>query len=202
MVEGAITIIQFGTGATGYASWLSNNIEINKILYHPWYIGIQNTPLNVSDFHSNTSNMAKDKRISLTMDATMAFLYSKDALIKDKCQNINRNQIKNCIANNNLKDYLNNVSFIGMSGKIKFGAYRSANNPLKIGNFLKLNSRYRIVAVGKHIFSTQNGSQLKLITKFRWRNYTYYNSLTAPSSRCSDPCKIDEYQTITSSLCC
>ncbi|CAK9291412.1 unnamed protein product [Gordionus sp. m RMFG-2023] len=205
MVEGAITVFQFGSDSANYSSWLLNK---DKIIdpYHPWFNSIRNRLLNHENdtlLNLNTSNGIKlDKRISLSMDATMALLFSIDDLIRKKCSNINKSQLKNCIIDNNLKPYLLNVSFYGMSGKIDFNSDRSVNNPLRIGNFLKFNSRYDLYTVGSYESNKENGSQLKLISNFTWRNYTYYNNLTAPTSRCSAPCQINEYKMSTSSKCC
>ncbi|XP_065314415.1 metabotropic glutamate receptor 8-like [Gordionus sp. m RMFG-2023] len=204
IVEGAITISQFGSDdSTHYSSWLSNRDEVlTTEQEHQWYFGIKDR-LSSHENNSNTSYMIKfDKTVSLSMDATMALLYSIDDLIKNKCYNIDKMQMKNCIIDNDLKTYIQNLSFYGLSGKIEFGLDRSVNNPLKIGNFLEVNGVYDIFTVGNYNFHKENGSQLKLITNFRWRNYTYYNYLTAPTSRCSAPCKIDELQMTTSSKCC
>ncbi|XP_065318732.1 metabotropic glutamate receptor 8-like [Gordionus sp. m RMFG-2023] len=205
ILEGAITVFEFSSDLTHYSSWLLNSKKTSKAL-NPWSFSNKNGLFhykNDNNFSDIIDMVKSDKRISLSMDATMAFLYSIEALIKDKCQHINKSQIKNCIVDNNLKNYLQNLSFYGMSGQIHFGVDQTANNPLKIGNFLKLNSHYDVVNVGSYnMYDTENGDQLKLITKFKWRNYTFYNDLTAPSSSCSTPCKIDEYPVTTSSVCC
>ncbi|CAK9291408.1 unnamed protein product [Gordionus sp. m RMFG-2023] len=202
MVEGAIIVSEFATESTHFFSWLLNNNESINI-HHSWFSKIKNIFYDIKNDSMFNSNVIQyDKRISLSMDATMALLYSLEDLIKDKCYGMNKIQLKNCIMDNDLKYYIQNLSFYGLSGKIKFGLDRSVNNPLRIGNFLKVKGNYEIITAGNFDYNKKNESQLKLITNFIWKNYTYYDDLTAPTSRCSAPCQIEEYKMTTSSICC
>ncbi|CAK9291407.1 unnamed protein product [Gordionus sp. m RMFG-2023] len=183
MVEGAVIVLEFATESTYYLSWLLNNNE----RYHSSFSSIKNIFLNGENdnkFIPNISNamIQADKIISLSIDATLTLLYSIDDLIKDKCYDMNKIKMKICIIDNDLQYYIQNLPFYGLTGKIEFGLEQSLNNPLRIGNFPKVKGRYKIITVGNNDYSKENGSQLKLLANFTWKNYTYYNYLTAPTS--------------------
>ncbi|CAK9302069.1 unnamed protein product, partial [Gordionus sp. m RMFG-2023] len=205
MMIGSIVIYEYGQDIQLFPKWLYNytiskNNTDNK---HPWLMRIGDIIFNR---YTNYHNF--DRRIALTMDATTAMLYSLDALIDNKCNwRLRQSPISNfdpreCIMENNLYPYLNNLSFNGLSGKIDFGAKDITKSVLNIANFIKLKgNELGLITIGR--FETKDSeTKLEIIMPFKWKNYTFSTYIDAPTSSCSAPCLFNEYKVTSARACC
>ena len=135
------------------------------------------------------SGFRQNSKVSFAIDAVYAFAHSIHNLLVDTC-----GEIKLCqdvfdqpglsaIRGPLLLEYLHNVSFLGVSGTIKFDRNGDQRGSYCVKNLQYVNTsgtkELRYVKIGKWDMSTE---ELDIIKEVEW------NSDKVPESLCSRPC--------------
>jgi len=145
-------------------------------------------------------------------DAAYVFAHALDGLIRNECpEAINdKSRLKNCISGQRLLQYVRNVTFEGVTGKIRFDSEGNLIGDLLIKQYQRISdncyvgdSCYVSMTVG--IWNSSSDVINLNTDKTKWTSF-YTNSTENASgvleSVCSKPCQQNEFAVQQDNKCC
>ncbi|CAK9301537.1 unnamed protein product [Gordionus sp. m RMFG-2023] len=228
---GTITISEFSRSVTDFSKWMEAFKVDNKLAWVKMIVLGRNYnfppslllshPINKTQFPgSNLSVPVKklyDKRFSVILDTVTTLRYAIENMIQTVCsEGDHRMFYKNlieCVNNYSIIPYIQDVSFVGRTGDIKFNKFKSIVKLLRIAQMIRridIKSNYvksDEIFYHNYIYKmvgTYNTfkNQLTIFNPLIWKNYSFVNGETAPLSSCSLPCIRKHIKIPSDVICC
>ena len=145
--------------------------------------------------------------ISKFYDGVWVYAYALDNLIKEKCPDAftHQSQLKNCVNGRSLLPYMKNVTFNGVTGRIKFNSNGDMIGAYDILQYIKKDSMSKYISVG---FWSKNADNLVMYDD-RVQHHNLLKSpegnekiVGIPKSVCSEPCLPKQYKNQKELPCC